>query len=93
MGMEAAVTPPRCLWVSGMKLRLGRTRAGSKITADRSVNSLLELFLWSARAWLRRSAAVDESGWSSRILLAAERAGQGLEANGWATLRRAKWAV
>ena len=49
--MEAAVTPPRCVWVSGMKLRLGRTRAGSKITADRSVNSLLELFLWSARAW------------------------------------------
>ena len=49
--MEAAVTPPRCVWVSGMKLRLGRTRAGSKITADQSVDSLLELFLWSARAW------------------------------------------
>ena len=49
--MKAAVPPPRCLWASRMKLWLGRTRAGSNVGADRSVNGLLELFLWSAHAW------------------------------------------
>ncbi len=34
--MEASVPPPKCLWVSGVKLRLERTRAGSNVAAVRS---------------------------------------------------------
>lgn len=56
-GNEGCRGAPWCLWASGVKLRLGRTRAGSNDAADRSANRSLELFLWSARAWASKICA------------------------------------